>query len=84
MSRIVDKETEIICKFEPLYYITDRRGCLFYVLENYREKIPDEVVIEIYGMNLWDVDNLENVLLRLEKYIGKTIITLPVDESDDP
>jgi hypothetical protein len=84
MSRIVDTETEIICWFEPSSYITDRRGCLFYILENYRNMIPDNVVFEIYDeMNLWDVDGLESALRKVEKYIGKTIITRPITDSDD-
>jgi hypothetical protein len=82
MARIIDEGTEIICMFEPLYYITDRRNCLFYVLEKYRDRIPDEVIDKIYEMNLWEVDGLENALSLLERYIGKTIITRPIDPDD--
>jgi hypothetical protein len=85
MAKIVDTETTIECYFDPASYITDRRGCLFYVINKYRDKIPDEVADEIYSMDLWDVDSLERALMMLEKHVDKTIITRPTtDEPDDP
>jgi hypothetical protein len=79
---ITETETTITCRYSPSLYVTHRRACLFYILNKYRQKIPDEVVDEIYTLNLWEVDNIETALAKLEKYVGKTIITLP--ESDDP
>jgi hypothetical protein len=36
-------------------------------------------------VNLWEVDGIETALLKLEQYVGKTIITRPAtDEPDDP
>jgi hypothetical protein len=78
-----ETETTIICKFDPAFYISDRRACLFDILEKYRDKIPDEYINWLYSgeVNLWEVDGLETALSKLEQYIGKTIITLP-DDSD--
>jgi hypothetical protein len=74
-----ETETTIVCRFDPAFYISDRRACLFDIIEKYRERIPDEFFDWLYSgkVNLWEVDGLEQALSRLERYIGKTIITLP-------
>jgi hypothetical protein len=84
---MIETETAIICRFDPTFYISDRRACLFDVIEKYRDKIPDEFIDWLYSgeVNLWEVDNIETALLKLEQYVGKTIITRPTtDESFDP
>jgi hypothetical protein len=83
MARIIDTETTIECYFNPAFYVTDRRGCLSYVMKKYRDRIPDEVIDEIYAMNLWNVDDIELALIKVGKYIGKVIITKP-EPRDDP
>jgi hypothetical protein len=76
---VVETETAIICRYDPAFYISDRRACLFEILERYRDKIPDEYIDWLYSgkVNLWEVDGIETALSKLEQYIGKTIITLP-------
>ena len=80
---IVETESAIVCHFDPSLYISHRRACLFYVINTYRDRIPDEVITEIYRMNLWEADNIETALAKLKPYIGKTIITRPATDPDN-
>jgi len=49
---VIDTKTAIVCVIEPVFYISDRRGCLWYILETYRNKIPVEVIDRIDAMEL--------------------------------
>jgi hypothetical protein len=78
-------ETEtIICRYSPALFISHRRACLFHVINKYRDRIPDDFIDWLYSgeVDLWTADGIETALLKLEKIIGKTIITQP--ETDDP
>jgi len=77
-------EKVITCRYDPAHYISDRRACLFEIIKRYRELIPDEFFDWLYSgeVNLWEVDGIEMALLKFEKYIGKTILTLPRGYND--
>jgi hypothetical protein len=76
--------TTIVCKFDPALFISHRRACLYEIIDTYRDRIPDDFIDWLYSgeVDLWTVDGIETALLKLEKIIGKTIITQP--ETDDP
>ena len=82
---VAGMETEaIICKYNPMLFISHRRACLYEIIDTYRDRIPDDFIDWLYSgeVDLWTVDGIETALLKLEKIIGKTIITQP--ETDDP
>jgi hypothetical protein len=76
---IEETESSIICYFSPMFYITDRKRCANYVIEKYGHVIPDEEISTIYDTlrSVDNVDELELLLEKLGRLIGKTIITLP-------
>jgi hypothetical protein len=76
---IEETESSIICYFSPMFYITDRKRCANYVIEKYGHTIPDDEIPAIYDVlrRADNVDELELLLEKLGRLIGKMIITSP-------
>jgi hypothetical protein len=82
----MEKTTVIKCYFDPTWYITDRRRCVNRILEEFGDKVPDELRYEWYDMpNDAGVDEIETFISKLEKALGVTVLTIPETEAkDDP
>jgi len=73
----------IICRFDPALYLSHRLQCIEEIIKEYSEKMTIELFDEWQRVaRSEDVNEIEEFVTKLERIIGKTILTIPRIHAD--